>query len=155
AERLAPPSQAPDQVPIPVVVARDSGTLTATDTAAIERLAAGLARVADVQRVKDLGVSRDGRAVQLQVLTSIDVGANGPAGQLAAGLRHTIAASALPGDLHAHLAGDVALPQAVTTALGRPGSAVTPAGRGLAGPVGGFAPVVGRPPRGGVHAGNL
>jgi len=108
AERLATPFQAPGQVPIPVVVARGGGTLTAADTAAIERLAAGLARVAGVQRVKDLGVSHDGRAAQLQVLTSIDVSANGPAGQLAAGLRHTIAASALPGDLHAHLAGQVA-----------------------------------------------
>jgi RND superfamily putative drug exporter len=108
AERLATPFQAPDQVPIPVIVARGGGTLTAADTAAIERLAARLARVASVQRVKDLGVSHDGRAAQLQVLTSIDVSANGPAGQLTAGLRHTIAASALPGDLHAHLAGQVA-----------------------------------------------
>jgi putative drug exporter of the RND superfamily len=108
AERLATPFQAPDQVPIPVIVARGGGTLTAADTAAIERLAARLAGVAGVQRVKDLGVSDDGRAAQLQVLTSIDVSANGPAGQLTAGLRHTIAASALPRGLHAHLAGQVA-----------------------------------------------
>jgi putative drug exporter of the RND superfamily len=108
AERLATPFQAPDQVPIPVVVARGGGTLTPTDTAAIERLAASLARVAGVQQVKDLGDSHDGLAAQLEVLTGIDVSANGPAGQLVAGLRHTIAAGALPGDLHAHLAGQVA-----------------------------------------------
>ena len=108
AARLATPFQGPDQVAIPVVVARGTGPLSATDTAAIERLAAGLARVADVQRVRDLGVSHDGQAGQLQVLTSIDVSANGPAGQLTAGLRRTIAASGLPADLHAHLAGQVA-----------------------------------------------
>jgi len=108
AERLATPFQAPGQVPIPVIVARGGGTLTAADTAAIERLGARLGRVAGAARVKDLGVSHDGRAAQLQVLTSIDVSANGPAGQLTAGLRRTIAASALPGDLHAHLAGQVA-----------------------------------------------
>ena len=44
AERLATPFQAPGQVPIPVVVARDGGTLTAADTAAIERLAAIVCR---------------------------------------------------------------------------------------------------------------
>jgi len=108
AARLAAPFQGLDQVPIPVVVARGGAPLTAADTAALERLTAGLARVAGVQRVKDLGVSRDGQAVQLQVLTSVDISANGPAEQLANGLRHTIQASALPHDLHAHLAGQVA-----------------------------------------------
>ena len=108
AARLAAPFQGLDQVPIPLVVARGGGPLTAADTAAVERLTAGLARVAGVQRVKDLGVSRDGQAVQLQVLTSVDISANGPAEQLANGLRHTIQASALPRDLHAHLAGQVA-----------------------------------------------
>jgi putative drug exporter of the RND superfamily len=108
AARLAAPFQGVGQAPIPVVVARRSGTLTAADTGAVERLAVSLARVTGVQRVKDLGVSRDGQAVQLQVLTNIDISAQGPAQHLAAGLRHTIQASALPRDLHAHLAGQVA-----------------------------------------------
>jgi RND superfamily putative drug exporter len=108
AARLATPFQGANQTPVPVVIARGSGTLTAADTAAIDRLAAGLARVPDVQRVKNLGASRDRQAVQLQVLASINLGTTGPADHLVAGLRHAIAASALPSDLRAHLAGTVA-----------------------------------------------
>jgi len=108
AARLATPFQDPNQTPVPVVIARSRGRLTAADVAAVERLAASLAKVADVQQVKDLGVSRDGQAAQLQVLASINLGTNGPAQQLVADLRHAIQASALPGGLHAHLAGQVA-----------------------------------------------
>jgi RND superfamily putative drug exporter len=108
AARMAAPFQGIGQTPVTVVVARDPGRLTAADLAATGRLAAGLARVPHVQRVRDLGVSRDGRAVQLQALAIINASTNGPAQQLAVGLRHAIAASALPGDLHAHLAGQVA-----------------------------------------------
>jgi len=61
-----------------------------------------------VRQVKDLGVSRDGQAAQLQVLASIDFGTAGPAQHLVAGLRHAIQVRALPTDLHAHLAGQVA-----------------------------------------------
>jgi RND superfamily putative drug exporter len=108
AARLAAPFQSPNETPVPVVIGRSAGALTAADMAAVGRLAAGLAKVADVQQVKSLGVSRDGQAAQLQVLASIDFGTAGPAVQLVAGLRHTIQASALPGDLRAHLAGQVA-----------------------------------------------
>jgi putative drug exporter of the RND superfamily len=107
AARLATPFQGLNQTPIPVVIARGSGTLTATDITAIGHLAASLAKVTDVQQVKDLGVSRDGQAVQLQVLANIDITSQGPAQHLAAGLRHTIQSGALPRDLHAHLAGQV------------------------------------------------
>ena len=108
AARLAAPFQGVNQTPVPVVIARGSGTLTAADTAAIGPLAARLAKVADVQQVKNLGASQDRQAVQLQVLASIDLGTTVPAQNLVAGLRHAIRASALPRDLHAHLAGTVA-----------------------------------------------
>ena len=108
AARLAVPFQGLDQTPVTVVIARRSGTLTATDSTAIERLAASLATVSTVQQVKDLGGSRDGQAVQLQVLANVSLDAQGPAQQLTAGLRTTIGASALPAGLHAHLAGQVA-----------------------------------------------
>jgi putative drug exporter of the RND superfamily len=108
AARLATPFQGPDQTPVPVVIARGSGTLSGPDLAAIQRLTARLAAVTDVQRVKDLGVSRDGQAVQLQVLANVNLGSQGPAGQLAAALRQAIQASALPAGLHAHLAGQLA-----------------------------------------------
>ncbi len=52
--------------------------------AAIGRLAASLAKVTDVQRVKNLGASRDRQAVQLQVLANIDLGTEGPADHLVA-----------------------------------------------------------------------
>src|SRR5262249_27711716 len=108
AARLAAPFQGVNQTPVPVVIARDGGTLTTADSAAIERLAAGLAKVPRVQQVKNLGVSRDRQAVQLQVLATINRGTRGPARHLVAGLRQAIAASALPSGLHAHLAGTVA-----------------------------------------------
>jgi RND superfamily putative drug exporter len=108
AASLAAPFQGPNETPLPVVIGRRAGALTDADMAAVGRLAAGLARVADVQQVKSLGVSRDGQAAQVQVLSSIDLGTAGPAVQLVAGLRRTIQASALPPDLRAHLAGQVA-----------------------------------------------
>src|SRR5262249_57382539 len=76
--------------------------------AAVDRLAGRLAKVANVRQVKDLGVSRDGQAAQLQVLANIALGSDGPAQHLVTGLRHAIRASALPSDLHAHLAGQAA-----------------------------------------------
>jgi len=108
AARLATPFQGLDQTAVPVVVARSGGKLTAADGTAIGNLAGRLARVTDVQRVRDLGLSRDGQAEQLQVLADVNLGSQGPADQLAAGLRHAIGASALPAGLHAHLAGQLA-----------------------------------------------
>jgi RND superfamily putative drug exporter len=108
AAQLATPFQDPNESPVPVVVVRSGGRLTTADVTAVDRLAGRLAKVADVRQVKDLGVSRDGRAAQLQVLANIDLGSDGPAQHLVAGLGHAIRASALPSDLHAHLAGQAA-----------------------------------------------
>lgn len=109
AARLATPFQEPNQTAIPVVIARGSGALSATDATAIDGLAASLAKVAGVQQVKDLGVSRDGQAEQLQILADINLGTNGPAQRLVTDLRHSIKSSALPRDLQAHLAGELAV----------------------------------------------
>ena len=108
ATRLAAPFQDPNQTPVLVVIARGSGTLTTADTTAIGRLAARLAKVTNVQLVKDLGDSTDRQAVQLEVLAGLNLATNGPEQQLVAGLRAAITASALPRDLHAHLAGPAA-----------------------------------------------
>jgi putative drug exporter of the RND superfamily len=111
AARLATPFQGPDQSPVLVVVARDSGTVSAADFTAIGRLTARLAKVADAQQVKDLGASADRQAVQLEVLSDLnltDFSNPGPAQHLVAGLRAAIAASALPPGLRAHLAGPAA-----------------------------------------------
>src|SRR6185437_6329795 len=108
AARLATPFHDPNQTPVLVVIARDDGTVTSADTAAIGRLAARLGKVANVQQVKELGDSADRQAVQLEVLAGLDISTAGPEQQLVAGLRAAIAASALPVDLSAHLAGPVA-----------------------------------------------
>ena len=106
AAQLAAPFQGPDEAAVPVLVARDGGVLTAADQAVIGRLEAGLRGVAGVQRVKDLGLSRDGRAEQLQVLATVDTTTQGPAQSLAKGLRGVIRAEGLPRDgLTADLAG--------------------------------------------------
>jgi RND superfamily putative drug exporter len=107
--RLATPFQDPNQTPVLVVIARGSGTVTAADITAIGRLTARLGKVASVQQVKDLGDSADRQAVQLEVLAGgLNLAAPGPEQHLVTGLRAAIAASALPRDLRAHLAGPVA-----------------------------------------------
>jgi RND superfamily putative drug exporter len=108
AAQLATPFQGPNQTPVSVVIARGSGPVTAADITAIGRLTASLAKVTDVQQVRDLGESRDHQAVQLEVLAALDLATPGPAQRLVAGLRQAITASALPRDLHAHLAGPAA-----------------------------------------------
>jgi putative drug exporter of the RND superfamily len=119
AARLAAPFQGVTQTAVPVVVSRDGGALTGPDFAAVQRLAAHLAADADVQQVKDLGVSRDGRAVQLQALAAVNLDAEGAAQHLVSGLRQAISSSALPPGLHAHLAGRVAAQADASQSSGR------------------------------------
>jgi RND superfamily putative drug exporter len=107
AARLAAPFQDPNQTPVLVVIARGSGTVTAADAAAIGRLAARLATITDVRQVKNLGDSADRQAVQLEVLASLNLADTRSPQHLVTGLRDAITASALPSDLHAHLAGPV------------------------------------------------
>jgi RND superfamily putative drug exporter len=107
AARLATPFQDPNQTPVLVVIARGSGTVTTADAAAIGRLAARLEKVANVQQVKDLGDSADRQAVQLEVLAGLNLADMGSPQRLVTGLHDAITASALPPDLHAHLAGPV------------------------------------------------
>jgi hypothetical protein len=71
AAQLATPFQGPNQTPVSVVVARNSGPVTAADITAIGRLPASLAKVTDVQQVRGLGESRDHQAVQLEVLAGL------------------------------------------------------------------------------------
>ena len=141
AARLAAPFQGVGQTSVPVVIAGGgqlgAGPLSAGDLGAVDRLAAGLGRVAGVRQVRDLGVSRDGRAVQLQVLAAVNLDAPGPAQQLVTGLRHAIAASALPGGLHAHLAGPLASQADASQSSGRAGNLP---GRGGAGEADLYAP---------------
>src|SRR5258708_32499453 len=56
AARLATPFQGLNETAVPVVIAR-RGTVTTADVAAIGRLAASLAKVSNVQQVRNLGAS--------------------------------------------------------------------------------------------------
>ena len=105
---LAAPFQRPGQTPVPVVIARSGGVLAASDVAAIERLTSSLSKVIYVQRVRNLGVSRDREAAKLQVLANVSSNAAGPDQQLVSGLRHAITSAGLPRYLHAHPAGPLA-----------------------------------------------
>ena len=128
AVRLAAPLQDPNQTPVLVVIGRGSGTVSTADTTAIGRLAVRLAKVADVQQVKDLGDSPDRQAVQLEVLAHVNLTSQPSlAQQLVRGLREAITASALPGDLHAHLAG----PAAVQADVSQSNQKATELGLGL------------------------
>jgi len=119
AARLATPFQGVDQTAVPVVVARDGGPLSGPDLAAVQRLTVRLATVADIQQVKDLGVSRDGRAVRLQALAAVNLDIEGAAQHLVSGLRHALSSGALPPGLHAHLAGPLAAQVDASQSSGR------------------------------------
>ncbi|HYS39223.1 MAG TPA: MMPL family transporter, partial [Pseudonocardiaceae bacterium] len=93
--------------PIPVIIARDGGQLTATDQQAIDRLRTDLAKVSGVVQVRDGGQSKDLQAAQLQALVTFGGGPNGEA-PVVKDLRSAITAASLPAGLQAHLSGAVA-----------------------------------------------
>jgi RND superfamily putative drug exporter len=93
--------------PIPVIIARDGGQLTATDQQAIDRLRTDLAKVSGVVQVRDSGQSKDLQAAQLQALVTFGGGPNGEA-PVVQDLRSAITAASLPAGLQAHLSGAVA-----------------------------------------------
>jgi RND superfamily putative drug exporter len=113
ATALAAPFGTQNLMPIPVVIARTSGPLTAADTAAIARLRGDLKSVSGIKRVIDLGsspvkASAPGQADQLLALAS-QIGSNANAAtDLVDGMRAKISAAGLPAGLSAHLAGSLA-----------------------------------------------
>src|SRR5882757_333131 len=93
--------------PVPVIIARDGGQLTATDQQAIDRLRTDLAKVSGVVQVRDSGQSKDLQAAQLQALVTFGGGPNGEA-PVVKDLRSAITSADLPAGLQAHLSGAVA-----------------------------------------------
>jgi RND superfamily putative drug exporter len=93
--------------PVPVIIARDGGQLTAGDQQAIDRLRADLAKVSGVVQVRDSGQSKDLQAAQLQALVTFGGGPNGEA-PVVKDLRTAITSADLPAGLQAHLSGAVA-----------------------------------------------
>src|ERR1700733_3295222 len=109
AAQLAAPFGGSNLIPVPVVAAVNSGTLTAADTAWLGTLQDDLATVPTVVAVHDFGRSSDGQAEQLQVLSNVN-GANAPAQTtLVHTLRAQTAKAAAPAGLQVHLAGQIAI----------------------------------------------
>jgi len=109
AAQLAAPFGGSNLIPVPVVAAANSGTLTAADTAWLGTLQHDLATVPTVVAVHDFGRSSDGQAEQLQVLSNVN-GANATAQTtLIDDLRAQITKAAPPGGLQVHLAGQIAI----------------------------------------------
>jgi len=96
-----------DVQPVPVMIARDSGQLTAADQQAISGLRGDLSKVTGVEGVRDAGQSKDLAAAQLQALVKFGGGPNGGT-QVITDMRTAITHAGLPGDLQVHLAGPFA-----------------------------------------------
>jgi RND superfamily putative drug exporter len=93
--------------PVPVMIARDNGSLTAQDQQAIDRLRTDLSHVSGVVGVRDAGQSKDLQAAQLQALVTFGGGPNGEA-PVIKDLRTAITQAGLPTGLQAHLSGQIA-----------------------------------------------
>jgi RND superfamily putative drug exporter len=114
ASQLAAPFGTTNLIPVPVVAAVSSGTLTSADQAYLSTLTTDLGKVKTVVKVNDLGLSAarpgvSGQAEQLQVLS--DVSQNDQTGQtdLVNNLRTTITDSSPPAGMQVHLAGQLAI----------------------------------------------
>ena len=124
AAALAAPFGTANLLPVPVVAARNGAQLTAADVAALGVLQGKLKSVASVRRVLDLGRSADGQADQLLVLVPQVGGNQSAVTTLVDDMRATIAHTALPAGLKAHLAGSVAVLVDQQKASGNQGSKV-------------------------------
>lgn len=124
AAQLAAPFQAAALTPVPVVVVRTAGTLTAADVPTVSRLVGNLRAVPHVVAVKDLGRSPDGAAEQVVVLADIPRGGDTATLALVTDLRTAITGAALPTGLQAHLAGAVATQVDSSSKSGAQGGAI-------------------------------
>src|SRR5580693_2246934 len=123
---LAAPFDEANLLPVPVIAASSNGPLTPADTAALTSLQHSLAAVPGIERVKDVGQSAGGQAVQFVALARNGAGANNQnyTEDLIGGLRSKIANAGLPAGLQVHLAGDTAVQVDEQKASGNTGSQV-------------------------------
>jgi putative drug exporter of the RND superfamily len=106
---LAAPFGATNLLPVPVVAAVSSGTLTQADLTWISTLQANLLKVPTVVKVHDLGVSSDGQAAQLQVLSDVAQANDNAITTMIDNLRSTIKSTGPPPGMQVHLAGQTAI----------------------------------------------
>ncbi|MHB8452901.1 MAG: MMPL family transporter, partial [Mycobacteriales bacterium] len=105
---LATPFQRANLTPVTVIAVRTGKPLTLNDATALTSLAAALRAVPQVQVVRNLGLSPDGFAAELQTLADIPHGEQGASKTLVHDLRQAIGRVPLPAGLAIHLAGDIA-----------------------------------------------
>ena len=127
ASNLADPLQNSKQIRIPVIVATSgASSLTAADQQAIGTLRGQLAAVSDVAGVQDSGISKDGQADLLQVVTSASAGMGGQ-GQittLVTDVSSVLSKAQMPSGLQAHISGSEADNVANNTKGGNSGNSV-------------------------------
>jgi putative drug exporter of the RND superfamily len=111
AAKLATPFGSSSQTPVLVLAARTGAPLTAADQAWLTGLQKDLRAVHTVTVVRDLGVSPDGHAVQVEALSNVSQGDATAVTNLVGGLRSAISRAGPPQGLSVHLAG--AIPVAV------------------------------------------
>jgi len=114
AAQLAAPFGGTNLIPVPVIAAVSTGTLTSADQAWLSTLATDLGKVPTVVTVHDLGVSAtrpgvSGQAAQLQVLSDVSQNNQGAQTTLINDLRGVIDHSSPPPGMQAHLAGQLAI----------------------------------------------
>jgi putative drug exporter of the RND superfamily len=114
AANLAAPFGATNLVPVPVVAAVPSGTLTSADQAWLTTLTANLGKVPTVVKAHELGVSAPsaavrGQAAQIQVLSNVNMGDQAGLQSLVANLRGAISRTGPPPGMQVHLAGQAAI----------------------------------------------
>jgi RND superfamily putative drug exporter len=125
AAALAAPFGTSNRQPIPVVVTTTSGSLTSADSTALDRLAVKLGTVPGIAKVINAGRSTDGQAAEYIALAGV-AGSGNPqwAKNLVDGLRAQIAGAHLPPNLHAHVAGTLAIQVDQQKASGNTGNKV-------------------------------
>jgi len=111
AATLAKPFGGSNEVPVLVLAARTAGPLTSTDQTWLTSLQTSLHQVKTVTLVRDLGLSSNGHATQLEVLSNVSQGDSQAVTNLVAGLRSAISRASPPAGMAVHLAG--AIPIAV------------------------------------------
>jgi len=113
ATRLAAPFGTSDLIPVPVVAARATGTLTPADTTAIAKVQSSLKTVPGVKKILDLGTSptsasKPGQAKQLLVLVSQLSNNQNAAIDLIDAMRAKISQAHVPAGLGVHVTGSIA-----------------------------------------------
>jgi RND superfamily putative drug exporter len=107
AAALAAPFQRADELPVTIVASRSAGPLGPADQAAVDRAVAAVRRVPGVAAAREVGLSADGRAAQIQALVT-SPGFGDAAKPLIERLRAAIGQADPPAGLELHTAGQLA-----------------------------------------------